>query len=175
MITPCNVIRYCVCTARTADIWAMYCIWETVPDSKVHGANMGPIWGRQDPGGSRVGPMNLAIWGVIKFRVVSRRISFLWSVIWISIQTQPKHELYIDKTTFVSIRIRNIMLFRMAWAENDIYWQLMFTSQLHSRQRATDCHYQGKCNSVLKLTTANSWWKYVRPTGIEIRMGMAVV
>ena len=32
------------------------------PDSKVHGANMGPIWGRQDPGGPHVGPMNLAIW-----------------------------------------------------------------------------------------------------------------
>ena len=32
------------------------------PDSKVHGANMGPIWGRQDPGGSHVGPMNFAIW-----------------------------------------------------------------------------------------------------------------
>ena len=31
------------------------------PDSKVHGANMGPIWGRQDPGGSHVGPMNFAI------------------------------------------------------------------------------------------------------------------
>ena len=31
-------------------------------DSKFHGANMGPIWGRQDPGGSHVGPMNLAIW-----------------------------------------------------------------------------------------------------------------
>ena len=30
-------------------------------DSKVHGANMGPTWGRQDPGGSPVGPMNLAI------------------------------------------------------------------------------------------------------------------
>ena len=26
--------------------------------SKVHGANMGPIWGRQDPGGPNVGPMN---------------------------------------------------------------------------------------------------------------------
>ena len=26
------------------------------PDSKVHGTNMGPIWGRQDPGGSHVGP-----------------------------------------------------------------------------------------------------------------------
>ena len=34
----------------------------TCPDSKVHGANMGPIWGRQDPGGSYVGPMNFAIW-----------------------------------------------------------------------------------------------------------------
>ena len=32
------------------------------PDSKVHGANMGPIWGRQDPGGAHVGPMNFAIW-----------------------------------------------------------------------------------------------------------------
>ena len=32
------------------------------PDSKVHGANMGPIWGRQDPGGPHVGPMNYAIW-----------------------------------------------------------------------------------------------------------------
>ena len=31
------------------------------PDSKVHGANMGPIWGRQDPGGPHVVPMNLAI------------------------------------------------------------------------------------------------------------------
>ena len=36
----------------------------TTPDSKVHGANMGPIWGRQDPGGPHVGPMNFAIWDV---------------------------------------------------------------------------------------------------------------
>ena len=35
------------------------------PDSKVHGANMGPIWGRQDPGGPHVGLMNLAIREVI--------------------------------------------------------------------------------------------------------------
>ena len=32
------------------------------PDSKVHGVNMGPIWGRQDPGGPHVGPVNFAIW-----------------------------------------------------------------------------------------------------------------
>ena len=32
------------------------------PDSKVHGAGIGPIWGQQDPGGPHVGPMNFAIW-----------------------------------------------------------------------------------------------------------------
>ena len=32
------------------------------PDSKVHGANMGPIGGRQNPGGPHVGPMNFAVW-----------------------------------------------------------------------------------------------------------------
>ena len=31
------------------------------PESKVHETNMGPIWGRQDPGGSHVGPMNFAV------------------------------------------------------------------------------------------------------------------
>ena len=31
------------------------------PDSKVHGTNMGLIWGRQHPGGPHVGPMNFAI------------------------------------------------------------------------------------------------------------------
>ena len=32
------------------------------PDNKVHGANMGPIWDRQDPGGPHVGPMNFVAW-----------------------------------------------------------------------------------------------------------------
>ena len=40
----------------------MISLMETNPDSKVHGANMGPIWGHQDPGGPRAGPMNFAIW-----------------------------------------------------------------------------------------------------------------
>ena len=34
----------------------------SISDSKVDRANMGPIWGRQDPGGPHVGPMNSAIW-----------------------------------------------------------------------------------------------------------------
>ena len=48
-----------VCTTQIAyDIHSL----QTCPDSKVHWANMGPIWGRQDPGSPHVGPMNLAIW-----------------------------------------------------------------------------------------------------------------
>ena len=35
-----------------------------IPESKVHGANMGPIWGRQGPGGPHVGPMNFATWDI---------------------------------------------------------------------------------------------------------------
>ena len=35
---------------------------DTNPDSKVHGANMGLIWGRQVPDGPHVDPMNFAIW-----------------------------------------------------------------------------------------------------------------
>ena len=44
---------------KNVSIW-----WRHHADSKVHGANMGPIWGRQDPGGPHVGPMNFAIWAI---------------------------------------------------------------------------------------------------------------
>ena len=40
-------------------------MWINNPDNNVRGANMGPIWGRQDPGGTHVGHMNFAIWGVL--------------------------------------------------------------------------------------------------------------
>ena len=45
------------------------------PHSKVHGANMGPIWGRQDPGGPHVGPMNFAIWALS-----DNWLAILWSL-----------------------------------------------------------------------------------------------
>ena len=45
-------------------------VWNGMfPENKVHGANMGPIWSRQDSGGPRVGPMNFAIWVVFHFIV----------------------------------------------------------------------------------------------------------
>ena len=41
----------------------------TYPDGKVHGANMGPTWGRQDPGEPHVGPMNFAIWECMEMMI----------------------------------------------------------------------------------------------------------
>ena len=38
---------------------------QNLPDNKVHGADMGPIWGRQDPVVPHVGPMNFVIWATI--------------------------------------------------------------------------------------------------------------
>ena len=41
-----------------------------IPFSKVHGAYMGPTWGRQDPGGPHFGPMILAIWDIMLLRTI---------------------------------------------------------------------------------------------------------
>ena len=40
-----------------------------IPDSKVHGINMGPIWGKQDPGGPHVGPVYFVIWDTMKLKI----------------------------------------------------------------------------------------------------------
>ena len=46
------------------NVWddPILCFTSAYPDGKIHGANLGPIWGRQDPAGPHVGPMNFAIW-----------------------------------------------------------------------------------------------------------------
>ena len=65
--------------------------FESIPDCKVHGANMGPIWGWQDPGGPHVGPMNLVIWDVpsrftqnmmTQCMSPNRRINLQFSALW---------------------------------------------------------------------------------------------
>ena len=44
-------------------------------DSKVHGANIGPIRGWQDPGGPHVSPINFAIWDYFEFPTHSTVLS----------------------------------------------------------------------------------------------------
>ena len=47
---------------------------DAAPDSKIHGANMGPTCGRQDPDGPHVGPINLAIRGNI-LQTMGKRVT----------------------------------------------------------------------------------------------------
>ena len=51
--------------------------WQHCPDGKDHAANMGPIWGQQDPGGPHVGAMNLTIWVWIPYKY-SQYGDFTW-------------------------------------------------------------------------------------------------
>ena len=57
-------------------------------DSKVHGANMRPIWGRQDPGGPHVDPMNFAIWEDVSMVVLwwiqtmQSNLGITWQMTW---------------------------------------------------------------------------------------------
>ena len=46
----------------------------TGPDSKVRGANMRPTWGRQDPGGPHVGPVNFGIWGLLSTKILGDKM-----------------------------------------------------------------------------------------------------
>ena len=54
-----NSVAFCITNQNWYDVWTKNI--KSHQDNKVHGANMGSTWGRQDPGGPHVGPMNLAI------------------------------------------------------------------------------------------------------------------
>ena len=68
-----------ICSTRNDLSMAHDMAIEATPDSKVYGANVGPIWGRQDPGGPHVGPMNFAIWDVYQTQL-TKPASSLWKV-----------------------------------------------------------------------------------------------
>ena len=53
------------------------------PDSKVYGANMGPIWGLQDPDGPHVGPMNFAIWEASSWSISRNRKHIMFLIIFL--------------------------------------------------------------------------------------------
>ena len=82
----------------------------TDPDSKVHGANIGPIWGRQDPGGPHVGPRELCYLG--------RRTWKLHELICASViclggnylLNDPPHKSYIQTHTTIIIMFKFYML-----------------------------------------------------------------
>ena len=63
VLTWCDVSIRELLTMRLKSLRPMLACydWQNNPDSKVHGANMGPTWVLSAPGGPHVGPVNLAI------------------------------------------------------------------------------------------------------------------
>ena len=67
-------------------VWLMVDIYphdprDNTPDSMVHEAYMGPTWGRQDPGGPHVSPMNLTIMESTSFRLLTLALTLIWRII----------------------------------------------------------------------------------------------
>ena len=58
---------------------------KVIPDSKVHGANMGAIWSRQDPGGPHVGPMWTLLSGMPYIKIYSCFIYIEWYLFFASV------------------------------------------------------------------------------------------
>ena len=58
-----NVLYILPCFVKRPGMLPASLWWHYInPDSKIHGANMGSIWGRKVPSGPHVGPMTFAIW-----------------------------------------------------------------------------------------------------------------
>ena len=65
---------------KLTDLWYMTTEFIGIsPDSKVHGASMGPIWGQQDPDGPHVGPMNFALWVIYRYLHSSKAMQTHWN------------------------------------------------------------------------------------------------
>ena len=71
-----RMIDKTVCVAGSDVVWGDVC-----PDNNVNGANMGPTWGRQDPGGPHDGPMNFVIWvaTIIALEVPVQAMYWTWT------------------------------------------------------------------------------------------------
>ena len=73
---------------------------DNIPDSKVHGAKMGPIWGRQDPDGPHVGPINFTVWDVAENYIMGllrRRIYVHVCALWKRVFIFDIHEHFSKK------------------------------------------------------------------------------
>ena len=78
-----------------------------IPDNKVHGANMGPTWGREDLGGPHVGHVKLAIWDGYQDDVVAwKHIPHYWSFM---------RGIFLDTTGFSLHKVSNAEVLYFLW------------------------------------------------------------
>ena len=74
ILLPLLKVTFTYAHRREDQDWDLQICILSLPYSKVHGAHMGPIWGRQVTGGPTVGPMNFAILVTIYITVLDTHI-----------------------------------------------------------------------------------------------------
>ena len=95
------------------------------PKSKVHGANMGPIWGWQDTGGPHVGPINFAIW-VIQKQGHLTQITTQWTSF--HIQKPLAGDLRCHRCVHYDV---NVMLITIKCRHNTVQYNMILPTGLH--------------------------------------------
>ena len=155
------------------------------PNSKVHGTNVGPIWGRQDPDEPHVGPMNLAIWVATVIRIRRGDSKYCLNHAWHNTHSQPHaKELCIIGLNsneypmiIVSIRLFIICsifkIFAKLCQKSLIRWkwQYIYHQTLHSAKNLS-LWYSGitgivgknkikwgaLCDNLFSSNVAQPWW-----------------
>ena len=94
------------------------------PDSKVHGAHMGPIWVLSAPNGPHGGPIKLAIWVAMTFRSMWVRLSTAFPV-----RLMPDGRLikfliaWLIKTLFYLLPSGVLINIKMSYQPKDFYYK----------------------------------------------------
>ena len=96
------------------------------PDSKVHGANMGPTWVLSVPDGPHVGPMNLAIRETMSDMYVLSNCAWSRYLIWDVVSLLP-HCLVAESGDILYIYPLVNMVMAWGWAGNETLPEPMVT------------------------------------------------
>ena len=111
------VILFCQLIAAHGGLENSTCICVKYPDSKVHGANMGPTWVLPAPDEPHDGPINFVIW------VATRQEMLLWSTITRTclpvIQNRIISVIYI---LYVFFQIQDLKYQNIFYGKQSVFW-----------------------------------------------------
>ena len=127
------------------------------PDSKVHGAYMGPTRDRQDPGGPHVGPMTLVIW--VSMPVRSEFVRHIYMTLGIDQMISSNFEWYITW--------RNCVIQNGRLNCKSFYWNIWLQIHLLQFCSVSDSIFSFRMRIEWKSSQAGHYCKYRQVSNIR--------
>ena len=127
----------------------------TIPDSKVHGANMGLTWVLSAPDGPHVGPMNLAIRDVLLIALLCIVTTACGMEVYL-IKTIPKRSTYV---LIAHYKVFLLVCIFVTWWFHDMKNAFCITGTLWCS--SVDSHHKGPANrnlDVFIVVNLNHQW-----------------